>query len=282
MTTFHKRLATVFIGVPFIILVVFGLPQYNHLAFAIVATLFAYVGSKEITTIIKNKTNIKLNIPFQLGIILPISQWLSISLNYPNLTEICLIFLILYAFSKEIFQGAKDDKPFNDSLMKIAYDTLIIFYPNFLVSFIVSFSSLENSSSFYAMFFILVFSNDIFAYIFGILLGKNNRGVFLVSPNKSLAGFVLGGFSAVACGVACYYFVPDIAQEINVFEAAFIALLVSISANIGDLIESVIKRSAVIKDSGKLFPGRGGALDNLDSILIAGPVFYLLIQLLGM
>lgn len=282
MTTFQKRLTTVFIGVPFIILVVFGLPQYNHLAFAIVATFFAYFGSKEITKIIKNKTNINLNIPFQLGIILPISQWLSLSLEYSNLTEICLLFLILYAFSKEILQGAKEHKPFNDSLTKIAYDTLVIIYPNFLVSFIVGFSNFENASSYYAMFFIIVFSNDIFAYVFGILFGKNNRGVFSVSPNKSVAGFVLGGLSSIACGIACYYFIPAISLNLNVLQVVILSFLVSISANIGDLIESVIKRSADVKDSGRLIPGRGGALDNLDSILTAGPVFYLLIQLFGM
>jgi phosphatidate cytidylyltransferase len=282
MTTFQKRLTTVLVGVPFILLVVFGLPQYNHLAFAIVATFFSYFGSKEITKVIKDKSGVELNIPFQLGMLLPISQWISLSFHYPNLTEICLLFLILYAFAKEIIQGAKEESPFNSSLMKIAYDTLIIIYPNFLISFIVGFSLFTNASALYAMFFIIVFSNDIFAYVFGILFGKNNRGVFLVSPNKSVAGFLLGGLSSIACGVACFYFIPGISQQVNVFEVAILSLFVSLSANIGDLIESVIKRSANIKDSGRLIPGRGGALDNLDSILTAGPVFYLLIQLFGM
>lgn len=282
MTTFHKRLTTVLIGVPFIILVVFGLPQYNHLAFSVVATVFAYFGSKEITEIINKKTNISLNIPFQFSIILPISQWLSMQFKYNNLTEICLILLILYAFSKEILEGAKEKKPFNNSLTKIAFDTLVIIYPSFLISFIVGFSKFEYSSALYALFFIIVFSNDIFAYVFGILFGKNNRGVFLVSPNKSVAGFILGGLSSVICGVATYYFIPEISNNFSSIEIAILSLLVSISANIGDLIESVIKRSADVKDSGKLIPGRGGALDNLDSILTAAPVFYLLIQLFGM
>jgi phosphatidate cytidylyltransferase len=282
MTSFQKRLVTVLVGVPAVLLVVFGLPQYNHLAFAIGATIFAFMGSREMANIIEKKSKLKINFPFYLGALLPISQWIAIRYDIPGLTNLCLIFLILFSFGKEIFDGTKEIKPFEHSLEKIAYDTLVIIYPNFLVSFVISFSIFNNASSLYAMFFILVFTNDIFAYVFGIAFGRTTTGVFQVSPNKSLVGFIGGILSSIGFGVICFFIVPTISSTISLFATIILSFLVAIAANIGDLIESAIKRSSEVKDSGDIIPGRGGALDSLDSILTAAPVFYILIQIFGM
>jgi phosphatidate cytidylyltransferase len=282
MTSFQNRLVTVLVGVPAVLFVVFGLPQYHHLAFAIAATIFALVGSKEMVNIIEKKSNLKINYPFYLGALLPISQWISIQYSIAGITNLCLIFLLLFSFGKEIFDGEKEEKPFTHSLEKIAYDTLVIVYPNFLVSFVVSFSLFGNASSLYAMFFLLVFSNDIFAYIFGVSFGRKTTGIFKVSPNKSLVGFIGGILSSMAIGVICYFIIPSISSTITLLATIILSFLVSIAANIGDLIESAIKRSSKVKDSGDIIPGRGGALDSLDSILTAAPVFYILIQIFGM
>lgn len=282
MTSFQNRLLTVLVGVPAVLFVVFGLPQFHHLAFAIGATIFALMGSREMVNIIEKKSKLKINYPYYLGALLPISQWIAIQYSIAGLTNLILMFLILFSFSKEIFDGTKDDKPFNNSLEKIAFDTLVIIYPNFLVSFIISFSLFANASSLYAMFFLLVFTNDIFAYVFGISFGRKTAGIFAVSPNKSLVGFIGGILSSVAFGVACYFVIPTISSTIALVPTIVLSFLVAISANIGDLIESAIKRSSEVKDSGDIIPGRGGALDNLDSILTAAPVFYILIQIFGM
>lgn len=282
MTSFQNRLLTVLVGVPSVLFVVFGLPQLHHLAFAIGATIFALLGSKEMINIIEKKRHIKINYPYYLGALIPISQWISIHFNIAGLTNLTLMFLILFSFTKEIFDGKNDKKPFDNSLEKIAYDTLVIIYPNFLVSFIISFSTFSNSSSLYAMFFLLVFTNDIFAYVFGISFGRKTAGIFAVSPNKSLVGFIGGILSSIGFGVLCYFIIPTISSTISLVSTLILSLLVAISSNIGDLIESVIKRSSEVKDSGDIIPGRGGALDNLDSILTAAPVFYILIQIFRM
>ncbi len=281
MSSFKKRLTTVLIGVPVVLIIVFALPQFNHLAFAIGATIFAILGSKEMADIISKKSGCKLNFSPYIGAILPISQWLSIQFGISNLTNLFLIFLVLFSFSREIFQGANQQKPFDKSLETIAYDTLVIIYPNYLVSFIIGFSVFYNASALYALFFLLVFSNDIFAYIFGISFGRKTKGIFKASPNKSLVGFIGGILSSIAIGIICYFIIPTISDTISILSTAIIALLVALSANIGDLVESVIKRSSEVKDSGDIIPGRGGALDNLDSILTAAPVFYILLQILG-
>lgn len=63
-------------------------------------------------------------------------------------------------------------------------------------------------------------------------------------------------------------------MELNLWQAVIIALAVAVAAPIGDLIESIIKRSFDIKDSGKIFPGHGGVLDRFDSLLFTAPVVY--------
>ena len=65
----------------------------------------------------------------------------------------------------------------------------------------------------------------------------------------------------------------------EVYQSIIIGLALATAASIGDLIESVMKRSADVKDSGTLTPGRGGALDNIDSLVASAPLFYLLLQI---
>ena len=70
------------------------------------------------------------------------------------------------------------------------------------------------------------------------------------------------------------FFLSNKFMELNLWQAVIIALAVAVAAPIGDLIESIIKRSFDIKDSGKIFPGHGGVLDRFDSLLFTAPVVY--------
>lgn len=111
-------------------------------------------------------------------------------------------------------------------------------------------------------------------------MGRSNKGIIKVSPNKSLAGFIGGGtLSAVVLAVLYCLFVPGIKEDISIWMAVVLGLATSSAANIGDLIESAFKRSAEVKDSGSLIPGRGGLLDSIDSMLASAPIFWLLLTL---
>jgi phosphatidate cytidylyltransferase len=82
---------------------------------------------------------------------------------------------------------------------------------------------------------------------------------------------------SILLSVAMTALVPELAATISIGEAIVLGLVISITANAGDLIESAFKRSAGLKDSGTIIPGRGGLLDSIDSTIVSAPAFLLLL-----
>lgn len=125
-------------------------------------------------------------------------------------------------------------------------------------------------------FFILVWINDTGAYLTGITLGKH-RLMERISPKKSWEGFMGGTLLTilVAWLLAGWLGVLDKGGWI------IAAVIVTLSGTYGDLIESMLKRSTGIKDSGIILPGHGGFLDRFDSTLISFPLLFLFISFFG-
>lgn len=121
--------------------------------------------------------------------------------------------------------------------------------------------------------FILIWTNDTFAYLTGKSFGKNKL-FERISPKKTIEGF-LGGilFTIIASLVISYYF-----SFYNSIIWISSAIFVSLFGTIGDLVESKFKRQANVKDSGKIMPGHGGILDRLDSIIFVAPFLYLIFK----
>jgi len=117
-----------------------------------------------------------------------------------------------------------------------------------------------------------VWSSDTFAYYIGSKIGK--RKLYIeVSPNKT----VEGAFGSVAGGiVASVLFGSFLIKEASLPTLLLIGAILGAVTVVGDLVESMFKRDAGIKDSGTLIPGHGGVLDRIDSILFAAPILYLL------
>jgi phosphatidate cytidylyltransferase len=125
-------------------------------------------------------------------------------------------------------------------------------------------------------FFLLLWSNDTGAYLSGITLGSNKL-FERISPKKTWEGFVGGLILTVVVALL-------ISTKLDVVTPTgwiIIALIVSITGTYGDLIESLIKRSAGVKDSGNIMPGHGGFLDRFDSVVISFPLVYLYISVFG-
>ncbi|MCA0932259.1 phosphatidate cytidylyltransferase [Lutimonas saemankumensis] len=118
--------------------------------------------------------------------------------------------------------------------------------------------------------FILIWSNDVFAFLIGKNFGKHKL-IERVSPNKTVEGFLGGFIFTFIAGYIVAKYCPSI-QPLQWFT---IAILVSTFGVLGDLIESMFKRQAKIKDSSNLLPGHGGFLDRLDSVIFATPFIFI-------
>lgn len=118
---------------------------------------------------------------------------------------------------------------------------------------------------------------DTAAYYFGWRWGKSKLSP-AISPNKTVVGF-LGGFAGgiVTAGIFSFVFLP----EVGFVKLVPPALLIAFFGQLGDLVESVFKREAGVKDSSNLIPGHGGILDRFDSLVFAAPALYIYLRLIA-
>lgn len=121
--------------------------------------------------------------------------------------------------------------------------------------------------------FACIWLNDTGAYLVGSIFGKHKL-MERVSPNKTIEGFLGGILFALLGGVGFYLLFPELTSLLNWL---LLALLISIFGTWGDLLESLLKRTYGVKDSGYILPGHGGILDRIDSLLLATFPAYLYI-----
>ena len=135
--------------------------------------------------------------------------------------------------------------------------------------------AVDVDGNFYVLYFILVTKfSDLGAYVVGSLIGRHKM-IPRISPGKTWEGF--GGAIVVSTlvSVTFAHFLEDRLYGMNLLHAIILGVLLSTAAVVGDLIESIFKREAGVKDSGKWFPGIGGILDLMDSLLFNAPLMYL-------
>ncbi len=179
----------------------------------------------------------------------------------PALTLLIIAFALLFLFTIRDIRSAAGE---------VALLFLGILYVPFLLGHLALLRGTALGVEWIFLLMVIVMSGDTGAYYVGCNFGK--RKLYrLVSPNKSvegaaggLAGSVIGAFIARAT------FFP----QLTVFDSLATALLLGILGQLGDLFESFLKRSFGVKDSGAIFPGHGGVLDRLDSILFAAPAAF--------
>lgn len=124
--------------------------------------------------------------------------------------------------------------------------------------------------------FILIWSNDTFAYLIGKRFGKRKL-IERISPKKTLEGFFGGMIGTIIAG----FFIFIYTSLLSLVIWLLLALIISIIGTIGDLIQSKFKRQVGLKDSGRLMPGHGGLYDRLDSIIYASPFVYGFLELIN-
>lgn len=126
----------------------------------------------------------------------------------------------------------------------------------------------------YLLFFLVtvVQLSDVFQYVFGKLLGRHKIAP-KVSPSKTIEGFIGGGLAATAVGAGLFWITP-----FTPLEAAGMALVIVLAGFFGGLVLSAVKRSLGAKDWGTMIEGHGGALDRMDSVTFAAPLFFHLVN----
>ncbi len=179
------------------------------------------------------------------------------------------IFIALLALGVRSLFGKRELRARFEELQLSLFGFL---YVSFTLSHFVLLRTLEDWKPWIFFILIVTYVGDVAAFFTGTRLGRHKLAPML-SPKKTIEG-ALGGLAAtVLAGFGCklVFF-----SGLTGAQALWVAALLSISGQLGDLVESLIKRSCDIKDSGNMLPGHGGILDRIDSILLAGPLGYYL------
>ena len=166
-------------------------------------------------------------------------------------------------------------------ILAISTTLLGLMYVPWLLNFIQKinfFPGIGDNGKYFVLYFILVTKfSDTGAYAIGSLLGRHKM-IPRISPAKTWEGF--GGAILVATGASLAFSIvfADKMPGMKPWHAIILGVILSATAVVGDLIESLFKREAGVKDSGNFFPGIGGILDLLDSLLFNAPIMYLYLR----
>ncbi|CAD7804442.1 Phosphatidate cytidylyltransferase [Chryseobacterium aquaeductus] len=183
-----------------------------------------------------------------------------------RLSEILALSLVLIAVIT-LFKFT--DELYFDS-GKLIFTVIYVALPFCFALGLPKFSSFEDTFSLEVIFlFILIWSSDTFAYIVGKTMGKHKMAP-KISPKKTWEGYAGG----VVLTLVLSYFVEMYQPQLR-GNWMVVGFLIAAFAPLGDLVESQLKRTFAVKDSGNIIPGHGGVLDRLDSFLICVPVVYL-------
>ena len=183
-----------------------------------------------------------------------------------RLTEILALALVviavvtLFKFTSELYFDSG----------KLIFTVIYVALPFSFALGLPKYSSYDSNFSLEVIFlFILIWSSDTFAYLVGKFFGKHKMAP-KISPKKTWEGYAGG----VVLTLVLSYFVEIYQPQLR-GNWMVVGFLIAAFAPLGDLVESQLKRTFGVKDSGNIIPGHGGVLDRLDSFLICVPVVYL-------
>ncbi len=168
-----------------------------------------------------------------------------------------------------------------EKMMHFPTTIALTFFGAFYVSFTLNYFFLireDFGPPFVYFLLLVVISGDSSAFAIGKLFGRH-RMTPLASPNKTWEGSIAGFLSACMGGVIIQQF---LLKDALLWKALLFALLIHSAAQVSDPLESIFKRAAGVKDSSNALPGHGGFLDRIDSHILAAPLFYYLLILIGM
>jgi phosphatidate cytidylyltransferase len=197
-----------------------------------------------------------------IGIIIP----LSIMFRFELTKGWEFLFIILAFLSLILMQFKRREN--SGAIVAISTTIFGIIYISWFFSFLIKIRYMEDGLGFLAALLLITKSCDVGAYLIGSRFGKKAL-LPRISPHKTIEGALGGVLFSVLAAIACK---PML--NFGYFHLIAIGAGISVLAQLGDLSESLIKRDCQVKDSGSVFPGMGGVLDQIDSLLFTAPVFY--------
>jgi phosphatidate cytidylyltransferase len=191
--------------------------------------------------------------------------------------ELVLVFSLLGAFIRLVVVPEEHRAPITTAALTL----LGLLYVPFLFNFVALLAFLPgdlNQNRFLLIYLLAVTKfSDVGAYVIGSLFGRHKM-IPRISPGKTWEGFAGAILTSLGISMALTYYLGTRLQAISMTDSIVLGLLLPLISVVGDLAESVVKRDASIKDSGRSIPGIGGALDLIDSILFTAPVLYFYLQ----
>ncbi len=254
-----KRILSGIIGIPLALLIIY----MGGITYTIAILVLALLGLEEYYRLSLRGNYV---FPRNMSFIMAFLYFVMIYSGFPYVLELFLVLIFFplcfyYVFTHEF------------KLRDLIFTSWGMIYIIWLFGFLITLRGLSLGLAYTLLLFIAIWLNDIAAFFVGSYLGKNKL-IPRVSPNKTIEG-AAGGLLATVLVVLLFRVHVNLS-----FSAAFIAgLLISIFGQAGDLLESALKRSFRVKDSGEIIPGHGGILDRFDSVLFAAPVLYFYIKI---
>lgn len=164
-------------------------------------------------------------------------------------------------------------EPLNDTFGSVGGTLITVLYAPLMFSFVVLLRKLDEHGLYIFMLLVLIWMSDTCAYFVGSHFGRHKL-YEKISPKKSIEGAVAAYVGGMGTGVLYCRLLMDI----SMFHAVMASFLVVTAGIVGDLVESMFKRMANVKDSGSIIPGHGGILDRVDSLLFGAPILYLYVS----
>ena len=269
-----KRVLTALILIPLVLVLVFlGPKELFVLVTAAVASLAAweFLGLAQIA-------GAK---PSRIPVLIAIVALFAGNLEFPEQTAailgvLSLILLVYCTFASPV------DRVLADATSSV----FCLFYCGLTLVALCSLREETNGPSLVTFLLCVVWAGDIAALYIGRALGRHNLAPTL-SPNKTWEGAIASIAGSVLAGLAVVYAGELLSARGNtilhitepLWQSLLLAVILNIAAQVGDLLESAIKRGANVKDSGSMLPGHGGILDRIDALLLAAPVLWYILLL---
>ena len=259
------RIIVALLAIPFLL----GLSYWGGIPFLIFSLVIGLVSFYEFSTMVENKSIYPCYLVGFLSVALIIlNTYFHLFPFEPFLLVVLLILLLIELFRNK--ESAINN--ISSTLLGILYTGLfsasIIGIREFYVDTPLSYS---NGGFIIITIFITLWMTDSAAYFIGSAIGKHKLFP-RVSPNKSWEGAIAGFVFAIITLVVLKMILLDF---LNWMDIIAFGIIIGIFGQVGDLIESLIKRDAGVKDSSNLIPGHGGIFDRFDSLLFSAPILYL-------